>query len=111
MAVLYGRQIHIYRVTDGQFLQKLEGELPITHFAILRFSANGQTLAAYTKQYLCCAGEISFLNLWQTTDGKQLADLSQYASTFFNLSPNGQAIALGLKILDVRWFVDRRPGS
>lgn len=99
VAVLYGRQIHIYRVSDGKFLQKLEGELPITHDAILRFSANGQTLAAYTKQYGCCTAESSFLNIWRVTDGRHLADLSQYASPFFSLSPDGQAITLGLKIL------------
>jgi len=99
VAVLYGRQIHIYRVADGKLLQKLDGELPITHFAILRFSANGQVLAAYTKQYACCATEMSFLNLWRVTDGKRLVNLSQDASQFFSLSPDGQAIALGLKIL------------
>jgi WD40 repeat protein len=112
VAMLSGNQIHIYRVSDGKLLQKLDSGLPSTDNAILRFTPDGQILSGYTAEYYCCAGYSARLFLWQVTDGRLLADLSQKASPVFSLSPNAQTIAVGLQILktsDSSLIVDLAP--
>lgn len=107
MAVLYGNEIHLYRVSDGKLLRKFGSGLPSTDAANLRFSGNGEILAAFTTEYYCCAGYSNRLYVWQVSDGQLLADLSrpetlgQWAEPPISLSQDGQAIVIDSRVIRI----------
>ena len=107
VAVLYGNQIHIYQVSDGKLIQKLDSGLPSTDAANLRFSANGEILAGFTTEYYCCAGYSNRLFVWQVSDGRLLANLSRpetlgsWAEPPISLSPDGQTIVIDSRVIRI----------
>ncbi len=87
-------QIKIYRVSDEQLLEILEGDFTNSDDIILRFSPDGKTLAGYTADH-CCGGHEDHLYLWQADDGALTRKWDEPdASDLFNFSHDGKSLAI-----------------
>jgi WD40 repeat protein len=93
IAVLSFDQFKIYGISDEQLLGTLEAHSTNHFSALLRFSPDGQTLAAYTADY-CCGGIASqTLSLWRMADSTLIKKIDT-VSDLFSFSPDGKSLAV-----------------
>ena len=98
VAVMSMGQLRIYRVSDGQLLASMEddyGYYSDVEKAVLRFSPDGKTVAAYTYTTICCGGYLASLSLWRVADGTLLRRAADAASSWwFDFAPNSRSLAV-----------------
>jgi WD40 repeat protein len=86
-------ELKVYRIADEQLISVLKGSFKDYDYALIRFSADGQTLAGFMGKTICCGGYASSLSLWRLSDGTLIRKMDR-PSYQFNFSPSGDTLAI-----------------